>query len=84
MIDDPENNNSDENKPEDNIEKHDPVEDESVILTPTPSDATFIDVKAEEDKKDSEVSVSILKKDGKNLKPLKEATTLFLLFYLRI
>ncbi|MCB0722581.1 MAG: ABC transporter permease [Ignavibacteriae bacterium] len=79
MIDDPENNNSDENKPEDNIEKHDPVEDESVILTPTPSDATFIDVKAEEDKKDSEVSVSILKKRWKKFKTIKRGYYSFLI-----
>ena len=79
MVDDPENNNSDEFKPHDKIEKHDPVEDESVILTPTPSDATMLDVKAEEDKKNSEVSVSILKKRWKKFKTIKRGYYSFLI-----
>ena len=60
MVDDPENNNSDEYKPHDKIEKHDPVEDESVILTPTPSDGTMLDVKAEEYKKKSLIHPALL------------------------
>lgn len=79
MVDDPGNNNSDEFKPHDKIEKHDPVEDESVILTPTVSDATMLDVKAEEDKKNSDVSVSILKKRWKKFKTIKRGYYSFLI-----
>lgn len=72
MTDDPENN-------KDKIEKHDPAEDKSVVLTPTPGDATFLDVKAEEDKKNSDVSVSILRKRWKKFKTIKRGYYSFLI-----
>lgn len=72
MTDDPENN-------KDRIEKHDPAEDKSVILTPTVSDATFLDVKSEEDKKNSDVSVSILRKRWKKFKTIKRGYYSFLI-----
>jgi microcin C transport system permease protein len=74
MTDDPDKNN-----PDDKLPKHDPAEDKTVPVTQSVSDGALMDVRGEEEKKNTDVSVSILKKRWKKFKTIKRGYYSFLI-----